>query len=82
MAPRASKAELNWPEGPVSQDQTDPKVQYMRTELADFLFVRHPVLRFNWKIPGRFRLKSSSFFRFRFFLVQLENMRGPVLYGC
>jgi len=31
---RANKSGLNWPEGPIHQDQTGPKGQYIKTQLA------------------------------------------------
>ena len=43
---RASTSGQNWPEGPVSQDQTGPKGQYIRTKLAQRASTSGP----NW--PG------------------------------
>ena len=59
LAVKASKSEPNWPEGPVHQNQTSPKGQYIRTKLARTWGLNWPGL--NWASTSRSNFAYINF---------------------
>ena len=58
---------LNWPKGPVNQEQTGPKGQYDRTKLARRVYRKGvPKVKIDFEFPTRVSISPTLSLEFKF----------------